>query len=545
MGGTAAAGQRPAGAAVGGPAAVSERSRVSAQTGGRSRGWTVALDLATVVLLVVFAAWLRAPGLAPSSLWLDDAWVALVHRTDSWQELRYVGFAAPGFVAGLKGWLEVVGPSALTAQLPAFLAGVLAPAAAFLLGRWRRWHRAAALLAGMVLVTSPIAITYATRVKQYTVEALLGVVLLALALWLLDDRADRRRWVAFLGVGGAATVVSAFLAPTVGAGLLAVLVAELRDRDRTGVVRAVGWGLAYALAALGWYLAVLAPAVTSSISGFWAEDFLTVDAGLGAFVASVGDGMAGVLAGLLPLPVWLGAVLLAAAVVAVVAGRELEVAVLLLTPSVVAVGLAGLQLAPLGGGRTDVHLYPSLALLLAAGVAVGLRVGAVPGRWWPGAGVVGALGLSVALVWAAEPVAGYPRHDVRPLVDEVEDRATADEVILVYPSTVWAYALYSGSPVELVADPVSSWGFSPRFDDPRIVVLPPGRDDPSAYLPTVASLAGTDTEVVWLVATHWRDDLEGLRAQLEDAGFVGEEVARRDGARLERYERDERDRPRP
>lgn len=542
MGGTAAAGPRAADAIIGGPADASGRDGAGTHNGGQRRAWTVVADAATVVLLVALAAWLRAPALGPSSLWLDDAWVALVHRTEGWQELRYVGFAAPGFVAVLKGWLAVAGPSELAAQLPAFVAGLLAPPAAFLLARWRRWHRAAALVAGMVLVTSPVAILYATRVKQYTVEALLGVVLLALALWLLDDRTDRRRWMAFVGVGGVATAVSAFLAPTVGAGLLAVLVAELRDGDRAGVGRAVGWGLGYGLAALGWYLAVLAPAVTSSISGFWAEDFLTVDAGFGALVASVRDGMAGVLTGLLPLPVGVGAVLLAAAIVVVVAGRELEVAVLLLTPSVVAVGLAGLQLAPLGGGRTDVHLYPSLALLLAAGVAVGLRAGALRGRWWQGAAAVGALGLSVALVWAAEPVEGYPRQDVRPLVAEVEDRAAADEVILVYPSTVWAYALYSDRPIHLVADPVSSWGFSPRFEDPRIVVLPPGRDDPGAYQPTVASLASSDTEVIWLVATHWREDIDGLRAQLADAGFAGEEVARRAGALLERYERD---RPRP
>ena len=523
--------------------------------GGTSRGRVdLAIDLGVAAALIGLALTLRWPALDPSSLWLDDAWVALVDRTSGWQELRSVGFAAPGFAALLQGWFAVVGFSELTAQLPALVAGVLTPAAAYLVACWRGWHRAGALVAGVVLAVGPVTVTYATRVKQYTLEGLLGVVLLALALWLLDDRTDPRRWAIFVGAGAVGTVVSAFLAPTVAAGLAAAMVASLVERDRAGARWAAGWGVLYGAGALAWYLVVLAPAVTSSISGFWADDFLVVGEGPGALLGSLGTAWAGVLRGFLPLgeagvPVVLatGVLVLAGVALALAGGgvaggpdrghRGPVLAVLLLTPSLVAVGLAALQLAPLGGGRTDLYLYPSLALLLAAGTDVVLRW---TQRWRQlaiGASVA-VLGVAVSLVLVAEPVAGYPRYDVRPLVGTMEAEAGSDDALLIYPATVWAYALYTSTDIHLEPDPVSSWGFYPRFADPRVVVLPPGRDDPDAYRPTVAALgAETDAEVVWLLASHWREDIEDLGAQLEAVGFSGTEVERRDGARLVRWER--------
>jgi hypothetical protein len=204
---------------------------------------------------------------------------------------------------------------------------------------------------------------------------------------------------------------------------------------------------------------------------------------------------------------------------------------------VIAVVLASLQLAPLGGGRTDLYLYPSLTVLLAAGVDAGIGLARRWGLVAATSGSLVALALAGWLVAGAERAPDYPREDVRPLVDRMEAAAGEDEAILVYPATVWAYALYTSADIHLADDPVSSWGFSPQIEDPRVAVLPRGRDEPGAYLPTVAELRDGEWDVVWLLASHWREDLDALRGQLAEAGFDGEEVARRDGAVLERYVR--------
>lgn len=538
----------------------------------RTQRSVLVADVLVAVLLLGLAAALRWPALAPSSLWLDDAWVALVHRTSGWEELRFVGFAAPGFAALLKGWLQLTGFSELQAQLPAFVAGALTAPLAYLVARWRRWHPVAALLGATLLAVGPIGVTYATRVKQYTLEALLGVVLVALVLWLLDDRTDRRRWSALTLTGALGTVVSAFAAPIVAAGFAAVLVAGLRTHDAVTVRRALAWGGAYGAAALAWYLAVLAPAVTSSISGFWSGDFLVLDAGVVALLGSVIAAWAGVLAGLVPAGVpegvpavlLLGVAVAASALTVVVAGTGegpvasrasdaggrvgagrgrdgIEVVVLLLGPLLIATVLAGLQLAPLGGGRTDHYLHTGLALLVAAGGDAGVRLARTgPPRFArvaaQGLGAVGLVAVA-ALVVTAAPVDDYPASDVRPLVTVMERSAAPDDALLIYPATMWAYALYTSSGIALAPDPVSSWGFSPTFADERVVTLPPGRDEPGAYLPTVEGLASSEVEVVWLLVSHWRGDVDDLRDQLDAAGFEGDEVDRRPGARLERYVR--------
>jgi hypothetical protein len=485
-----------------------------------------------VALLGAVTAWalvLRAGGLDPRSLWLDDAWVALVHRAEGLDELRLIGASAPGFVLALGAWLEVVGFSEAAAQALPLAAGVVAPAAGFLLARRLAWHRPAALVAALVLAAAPQAVDHAVRVKQYTVESLLAIGLLALAAHLLAEPGRARRWAALVVVGGAATAVSAFLGLYVGAGVAAGLVAARRRRDRGAARLGLVAGAAYALAAGAWYALVLAPVIPAALSEFWRDHFVVVDDGLRPALDDLGRAATGVAEGLsaLPVAVVLGAVALGLAAVAL---QRLELAVLLAAPTAAAVVLAALERAPLGGGRTDIYLYPGLALAVAGGVE---RLGGVaPRALGPAAAAV----VAVAVVATAAPATPYPVEDVAPLVAVVDRRAAPGDAVLVYPATAWAHALYTDGAVDLARDASSAWGFAPRFADPATYVLPPGRSDPSAYAPTVARVAAAHDRV-WLVASHWAGDYAALQAQLADAGFRQVEVLARQGAELGRWQR--------
>lgn len=500
--------------------------RPGSHPAGDSRWW---VDAVALLVVAVVAGWLRSEALGPSSLWLDDAWVALASRTDGLTELRYVGFAAPGFVVMLRGWFDLVGFSETTAQALPFAAGVIAPATAYLVGRRMAWHRAAALVPAIVLVFSPMAMEQATRVKQYTIESVLALGLLAVALYLLADVRSGRRWATFVAAAALATTVSAFLAPYAAAGVGAGLTLALSGRDRVAVRNGLVAGVAYGAAAGAWYLVVLAPAVTSSISSFWSEHFLVVTEGAGPALASLRDAAVGVAGGLVSVPPAVTVVALVAAVLVLALHRP-EHAVLLVTPLAVAVALAVLQLAPLGGGRTDVYLYPALALLLG-GAAQALVVALPRGTGWAVPLVV-----TAALAGLAEPVTPYPVQDVRPLVDVLEDEQSPGDAVVLYPATIWAYALYTSGDIALEPDARSSWGFAPRFADPSVHPLPPGRDDPDAYLPTVTRVTG-DVERIWLLASHRRADHAELEQQLRDAGFEQRDLLQREGAWLGRWER--------
>jgi hypothetical protein len=495
--------------------------------------WSWLLDGLLLLAVTALAVWLRLEPLGPSSLWLDDAWVAVAHRVDTLAELRAVGVSAPGFVVLLRAWLLLVGYSETAAQLLPFVAGVAAPGLLYVVVRRLGWDRLAGLAGAALLTVSPMAVEYAARVKQYTLETVLAIGVFALTAWLLDDVRDRRRWAALVGLGLLATTVSAFVAPYVVAAVAAGLLLAARRRDVLALCRGLVAGASYGFVALVWYLAALRPMVTPALQEFWSDGYLDAEAGDGVTTRVI-EVLGGVLEGLSPLPVPLTGGLLVLALV----GLTLRTPVwglAVATPTVVAVVLAALELAPLGGGRTDIYLYPSYALLLAGGLDALMRRG--PPGWRSRApGALVPLAVTGALLVTAEPAGSYPRSDVRPLATELTEQRE-DEALLVYPATVWAYALYTDDEIALQDDPASSWGFSPRFADDATYVLPPGRDDPGAYLPTVERLLDDEVTDLWLLASHWRDDYAALQEQLSDAGFDQVAETRRDGAELTRWER--------
>lgn len=225
----------------------------------------------------------------------------------------------------------------------------------------------------------------------------------------------------------------------------------------------------------------------------------------GDLAASTGK----VLDGFTGLPVALGAAALFLAAVVVTVRRPL-LAVLLLTPLAASAVLAGVGVAPFGGGRTDIHLYPSLALLVALGLHQALaRLRRPPAAW---AATLAALVLVAVPLRAAPP---YPEEDLRPLVEVVESSAGPDDAIAVYSASRSGHALYTSAPVDLRPDPSSANGFAALVADPRVRVLGPHRDVPSRYEPEVEAVTAGH-ERIWLLRSHVRGDFATLEQLLSD-----------------------------
>jgi len=448
---------------------------------------------------VGLAAVLRAGPLGPSSLWLDDAWVALLSRADRAGDLWTMGFTFPGFAVLLRGWFAIVGFSETTAQVLPFAFGFAGPAALWFVCVRRGLSVGASLIAAGLLVASPVLVEYSTRVKSYTLDALLAVVLLGLGWWLVERPRSARRWAVAVVVTAAATVMSAAVAPYAAGIVVGGLVAG-------GVRQALVAGAAYGAFGLVWWAVALDRSVNSGLRAFWSDFYVD---GPGDVV----DGLYRVLDGFAPLPVWVTALVLLAVGVELVTRRSPLLA-LVGMPLVVAVVLAALELAPLGGGRTDAFLFPALAL------AVGVGLEPLVSRWWVGAVAVALL---VVLAPSARP---YPAEDVRPLIELAESQRRGDDAVLVYPATRWAYALYTSSNVEFGRDPDDAPGYrAPIAHSPgHVHVLPPaGRREAVQYELVVQSVV-EDHDRVWLIASHWRSDLADLRRALEAFGLT--EVAR-------------------
>ena len=102
------------------------------------------VDLVFVLALVGVSTALRATRLPAHGLWHDDAWVGVVNRADTFEEIRLVGLTSPGYTFLLKGWLSLFGFTDLNAQLPAVVLGIATPPLAYGLLVWKGVHRVAA-----------------------------------------------------------------------------------------------------------------------------------------------------------------------------------------------------------------------------------------------------------------------------------------------------------------------------------------------------------------------------------------------------------------
>ena len=200
-------------------------------------------------------------------------------------------------------------------------------------------------------------------------------------------------------------------------------------------------------------------------------------------------------------------------------------------------GLAYLGLAPLGGGRTDLHL---IVLVIAGSMAgLDLVLTAVVNRWGAtteteGGGDVARklaalaplaltalLIINVALIDRPEP-RPYPDNDARTLVAYIDDRRTPSETVVLHRSG-YAYGLYS----ERASRPVSDgYLFEPRFTDDGRVARLRWSTEATVHANRLAELVAS-TDGIWLLSSPigGPEQLAGITDILDTA--LGFELAER------------------
>lgn len=420
-----------------------------------------AVFLATVTLGALV---LRLPLLAPSTLFQDDAWAALVSRADGPAETLIVGPTTPGFSLALWGVLSLVGLSSLAAQALPFLAGVFTPALTYVVGLSRRLQPVAAGTAAAFIAVSPTHIAYSGRVKQFTVDALLVIVLVYVGGLVCDRPESRRRWAMLTVASLAAIGISVITAVGVVGAYAASTFVALRRRTTTTLTHLVVSGLLVGGISGAWWLLFLDSRVSPKLAHYWRHRMIGSADDPRSFVTDTWDHFVYLSEWFTTIPAPVLALLLLAGL-ACLLRRGTNTAILFVTP-VLALGvLAVLHLAPLGGGRTDIVIYPAVALLAGAAISPVARwsrpsgavlavviVGAL--LVWPGTEPTGeprrpadgrAPGVLVAGSWPyPEP---YPLRDLRPLIHELEQRRRPDDAVFLGSMTLYPFALYTGQSI--------------------------------------------------------------------------------------------------
>lgn len=475
------------------------------------RGRWIAVDWLVALALVGGAIALRARPIAPHSLWIDDAWVSLLWKVHTVHDVRRISVASPGFVVGLKAWFAVAGFSALRAQMPAFVFGVLAAPVIYVAARSWQLRRPAALLAAGLVLTSPMHIRYSSRVKAFTLESLAAAVVLIVANRLLSHPDRRARWYAFGAAAVVATMLSAPLVIVVLPGFVAGFVAARREGKlpRAGIETTAAFG-AFGLA---WYVFAIHDAIDKNLVAYWRNYYISHDS-VGDFFSSALHDLTRLARGFTPLPTAVTLIALAVCL-AFATTRRPDRAVLLFGPLFVAAVLAILERNPLGGGRTDIYLYASLTIALAYGADALLTHLPSP------AGTTVAVVVVALLSIITLPVPTYPKENLRPMLAVVKKNAGPSDVIVLYPKARFAAALYSNWPFHL-STPAPGISVTTPFDvviDKANVLVPP--DVSPVQFDATVKAAADRTRRIWYIGSHadesgWKRGDAALRA----AGYV-------------------------
>lgn len=464
-------------------------------------------DGAIALSLLLTAAVLRVWALNPAGLWLDDTWQASVHLAEGWREIFEVNPTAPGFTILLRGLYDLVGFGDLRSQAVPFLCGVLAPPAVFLVLARRGVRRPAALLGALLLATSAMHIRYSDRVKPFTMDTLSGVVLVALAWSVLDDPRRGRRWAA-LGVAGAATLVlSASIAPVVVGAIAVPALALWRDRSvRPRAALTAGIAGAFTV---GWMVLVVLPRVTDVLTHWWADGYIATD--------SPGH----LLTDLVSQPArmfffsrWrLGIPLLVLFVLcAVIAARRHPArTAVVLSPLVIAVGLAVAGRAPIGGGRTDLYLYGPIVMTWALGADAlatrkrGLTI------------TLAACGAALLTTGIASP---YPRDHSLEFTGIVAANRQPGDAIVVTRQFTWAWALYRDPRAQLVDTDTTAQGFRLRYRDPDVFAFFRTHDAVLDNASDELRLIAQRHDRIWVLAGFFEAKPRNIAPTLRHMGYL-------------------------
>jgi hypothetical protein len=441
---------------------------VASADDGHAQHFWPALDVLIFATLGTFAFALRSHA-PPDGLFYDDAWQALGAIKGSLSNLITVGQTQPGFTFGLTVWTHIFGSSTASLLAPALIAGSLGPPVLYLALRRFGFARSISLLLGAMLASARTHITYSTRVKTYTCD-----VLIVLLLALVVQRLARRRWTRSIAIAWclASVLVGAFSSiALVGAGAAgAILVLHPKGDLRTRLVsvgaEAVGLGAIFA-ATSRTYNAQLIRVFFNDRGGFVSYNSDPLH-----FVREIFTGfwnVARVFPGGRPSVAILAA-LVGLAIAAWRGPLAIPARFLALMFVIALIGGMSHQIPfgpPIQLGRVSLWLIPAMALGIATVLELARRLIAGRQAFRMGFDAIAVITSVLILLSATGAKYRYPAG-ARGATREVMAQLGAHDAVLVTRPTTYSFALYAHTPVSLQQTPNRAIGFLPVFTDARI-----------------------------------------------------------------------------
>ena len=491
----------------------------------------------TWIILAVGAA--CACGIAlrfgsPGALWLDEAIsvdIAQLGPGGILTALRQDGHP-PLYYLLLHGWMEILGDSAGSARALSAVFSIATIPLAWFAGM-RLGGRRTAVIAMVLMATSPFAVRYATEARMYSLMALLSLAgYLAVLRALERPSAGRLAVVAGLAAG---TILTHYWGIyLLGAAVILLLVAG----RRSVLDRRAAWRVALAVVIGSLALVPWLPAFADQVAHTgtpWAQAVEPIDAGMDTLLDLAGGKWAGGRAMALLLSLTLLVALFGRPPqqrweleldLRTVPGARPELALTALT-LVLALG-AAVVTASAFEPRYTAAVVPFLLLAVAVGIG---RIPHPTGR-------VVVLSLLVVLGLAGSlRTVTRPRTQAGAISAAVADRAEAGDVVAFCPDQLRP-AVTRGLPDEVLTRTFPAGSPPGRIDwsdyRDRIAAA-----DPDRFARQLLDLAGPTGAVFLVSGDNYRgfgDDCTDVRVALDRARGQGQTVLSPDRAAYERAE---------
>lgn len=387
---------------------------------------------------------------ADPSLFIDEIALARNIKDLSWHHLLftpldYDQYCPPGFLALVKLFITVLGPSDMAFRLIPFLFSLAGMLVFFMIAK--RLPGLSGPAALTLFALSPGLIRISLMMKPYGGDILLALLLLWLALKLLDGTATKKTWPLLALLGLVSVWFSYPAAFTLGAVSLALLICYFlgwRDQIKlVSLLAASSLWLLSALAAIAHARSLTDPQAFISLNHFWAAGFAPLGDGLWPsllWFAKHVYGLFSVLTSSAPdrlIPAFYS---LAGAVGALVIWPRMpRLAVLLYMQIILALIAAVSGLYPLLE-RLATYLLPSLIILAAFSLAAFTRL-SIQKLAWLHVFLMIALVIPSIYSYAKNPVV-YKTEEIKPLLAYVHKRLEPGDKIYVYYGAAQAMMFY-------------------------------------------------------------------------------------------------------
>jgi mannosyltransferase len=440
-----------------------------------ARGSFFARHAALIVAgLTLIGALLRIYRLGSKSLWFDEAalwWIGAGSPSEVLAK-NISSNAAPPLFAFVIALTRTVGDSEWLLRAVPCLAGIAAIPAVYWLAR-RFLDRGPACFAALLVAVSPMHVYYSQQVREYTLAATLGAVVLALfagARW----KDDWRTWTLLTLTCCVSIFVHYGLAVLVlGLNVVAGAMALRMDDRRRFLSR---WALSQALVTLA-VVAVMKLALVPQWQQRPPDEYSHIqDAYWSGSLSSLRDLAFHNTRDLLRLVcrLWaFTALLVAVGLVECVRDRRKRPALALaLVPWLLTLALALCRKFPYSGGRQNIYLLPMLCVIGAAGFSLLGRAD----RHRIVAACIVAFCAGAGVLYTVRMLHAPGKEDMRPIAAKLAEEARPGDSIVVNFSARHAFSYYYRSgPGQVLVGPDLAVPDEDEGEQMQAVLEKPGR----------------------------------------------------------------------